>query len=370
MELDLDGETKTWEVSNQFINQETKNFIFNDVSLKNLAGHALLNSPITNRQPIFSESTKAEILKVATEVNRPAEEASMKIDADKATEFNPGQNGLAINLRELALNLVERSDKTTLPVLISYPKTALVDTNNLGIIELVGRGESNFAGSPANRRVNIRVGAEKYHGLIIKPGQEFSFNEFLGDVDAAHGFLPELVIKRDGLKPEFGGGLCQVSSTAFRAAMNSGLPIVERKNHSFAVQYYAPQGTDATIYPGSVDLRFLNNLKSHLLIQTRIVGNKLYFDFYGTKDDRLITFEGPSQYDRKPDGSLKAVWSRKVTLNGKTSEQVFRSNYVSPNLYKKESTVQSSTPNPESNQNPTPTPTPTPSPTLTPTPTS
>jgi vancomycin resistance protein YoaR len=80
-------------------------------------------------------------------------------------------------------------------------------------------------------------------GVIIKPGEEFSFNHYLGPVKAEQGFLPELVIKRTGTVPELGGGLCQVSSTTFRAAMNAGLPITQRKNHAYAVQYYSPQGT-------------------------------------------------------------------------------------------------------------------------------
>lgn len=181
--------------------------------------------------------------------------------------------------------------------------------------------------------------------MIIRPGEEFSFNKFLGDVDAEHGFLPELVIKRTGVVPEFGGGLCQVSSTTFRAAMNAGLPIVERRAHSFAVQYYAPQGSDATIYPGVTDLRFTNNLNSSLLVWTRIEGTRLFFDFYGTKDDRIVEFDGPVQYDKKTDGSMKATWTRRVKLNGTTTEQVFRSTYLPPALFHPEE--QATTPNPQ-----------------------
>jgi vancomycin resistance protein YoaR len=225
----------------------------------------------------------------------------------------------------------------------------LADTNNLGIKELVAVGESDFSGSPRNRRVNIGVGASRFQGLILKPGEEFSFNKFLGDVDGEHGFLPELVIKRSGLVPEFGGGLCQVSSTAFRAAMNAGVDITERRNHSFAVRYYAPQGTDATIYPGVTDFKFTNDLPSHLLIRTKIDGDKLYFEFYGTKDDRKITFDGPYQYDKKLDGSMKAVWTRWVEKNGQKTEEVFRSTYQPPALFQQ--TTQASTPNPDANQN-------------------
>jgi len=223
----------------------------------------------------------------------------------------------------------------------------LNQTNSLGINELVAVGESNFKGSHHNRIVNITVGAKTFDGIIIQPGAEFSFNDNLGEVDAAHGFLPELVIKADGVKPEYGGGLCQVSTTTFRAAMNAGLPITQRRNHSFAVAYYAPQGTDATIYPGALDLKFTNNLASPILIHTRIQDTKLYFEFYGTKDDRVVTFEGPVQYDKKPDGSMKATWTRHVTQNGQTTDQVFKSVYLPPALFHHEDTPTTTPPVPQ-----------------------
>jgi vancomycin resistance protein YoaR len=264
------------------------------------------------------------------------------------------------------------NSKMDLPVLVSYPQTTLADTNDLGIKELVAVGESDFTGSSGNRKTNITVGSSKYNGLILKPGEEFSFNKYLGDVDAKNGFKPEIVIKREGLVPEFGGGLCQVSSTAFRAAMNAGFPITARKNHAFAVRYYSPAGTDATIYSPTVDLKFVNDLSSHMLVRTRMEGTKLYYEYYGTKDDRQVVLEGPVHYDKKADGSLKAVWTKKVTKNGETVQQDFRSNYVSPNLYQKVATTQASTPNPVATPtpaNPTqeaPTPAPLPAPTPTP----
>jgi vancomycin resistance protein YoaR len=152
-------------------------------------------------------------------------------------------------------------------------------------------------------------------------------------------------MKKTGVVPEFGGGLCQVSSTTFRAAMNAGLPITARRNHSFAVQYYAPQGTDATIYPGVQDLKFQNNLQSPIVIRTKIDGRKLYFEFYGTKDDRTVAFDGPVQYDKQTNGALKATWTRHVTLNGETTTQTFNSTYQPPALFHKEE--QKATPNPE-----------------------
>ncbi|MCK4919362.1 MAG: VanW family protein, partial [Candidatus Pacebacteria bacterium] len=196
-------------------------------------------------------------------------------------------------------------------------------------------GESNFAGSPSNRRHNITVGAAKFQGVLIGPDDTFSFNTALGNVGPKEGYLPELVIKKGETIPEYGGGLCQVSTTTFRGAVLAGLEITERKNHAYPVQYYAPQGTDATIYPPHPDLQFKNNTPAYILIQTKIIGNKLYFDFYGSDDGREIKTKGPVIYDKKPDGSMKSVWTQQVYDENKELlfEKKFYSIYKSPNLY-------------------------------------
>lgn len=319
----------------------------NDFSLTEFVKRSFGSEDASQAAPLFDPLTLDSVEVLRQGVDQASESADLEITDGWAVNFVPGQNGQTLDLYQLGRLMADPSASRDLPVHVAAPKTSLASTNSLGITELLATGESDFTGSSKSRITNIKVGASKFNGLILKPGEEFSFNRYLGEIDAAHGFLPEMVIKREGVVPEFGGGLCQVSSTAFRAAMNAGLPITERRNHSFAVAYYAPQGTDATIYPGAADFRFINDLSSSLLIRTRVEGKKLYFDFYGTRDGRTVEFDGPRQYDRKPDGSMKAVWTRRVTKAGNTSEQVFRSNYVSPNLFKKETTVQTATPNPE-----------------------
>lgn len=306
----------------------------------------LLNSELPFVTLVDAE-TASQIENLGRKINQTAKDANLIVEQEKVLEFDPGQNGQSLDLFALYQLLIQSSDIEELPVFVSFPPTRLSQTNNLGVNELVATGESDFSGSPKNRIHNIKVGSQKFNGIIVKPQEEFSFNKFLGPVEAENGFLPELVIKKTGLVPELGGGLCQVSSTAFRAAMNAGVPITERRNHSFAVRYYAPQGTDATIYPGATDFRFINDLGSHLLIATRIEGNKLYFDFYGTKDDRQVAFDGPYQYDKKADGSMKAVWTRTVAYNGEEKKQTFRSTYLPPALFTK--TNEPSIPNPTSN---------------------
>jgi len=209
----------------------------------------------------------------------------------------------------------------------------LGQTNSLGIVGLVAHGESDFHGSSKSRIHNIAVGASKFDGRIIKPEEEFSFNTYLGAVTKETGFLPELVIKTTGTVPEVGGGLCQVSTTAFRAALFGGLPITARRNHSYAVKYYAPQGTDATIYPGVQDMKFINDTGHFILIHTYIDGTRLVFDFYGTPDGREIAIDGPYQYDFGAGGSMKARLTRVVSRGNASSTQAFVSKYVSKDLF-------------------------------------
>jgi vancomycin resistance protein YoaR len=273
-------------------------------------------------------------------INVPVVEPSLNIQDNRATEFTPPQNGQQLDTYKTAFEVLKilesGKDSVGLVVYETEPQVSLEQTNPLGISELIARGISGFKGSPNNRRHNIAVGVEKFKGVLIPQGQEFSFNKILGPVEAENGFLPELVIKKTGTVPEFGGGLCQVSSTTFRAAMQAGLPITQRKNHAYAVSYYSPQGTDATIYPGVVDLKFINDTPGAILVWPYYKDkNTLVFDFYGTKDGRQVTLQKPVITDRKPDGSMKAAWTRLIEKNGQISTSTFKSIYQSPDLFHK-----------------------------------
>ena len=182
-----------------------------------------------------------------------------------------------------------------LPVTELQPQITIEspELRDSGIIEVVAIGESNFAGSTPSRRHNISVGLSKFNGHLIPKGETFSFNEILGPVNRATGYKQELVILGEKTLPDYGGGLCQVSTTAYRGVWEQGFPITQRRNHSFAVQYYSPQGTDATIYPPNTDMKFTNDGPSDLLIQTHFDGDYAYFIYYGTKDDRTIELVGP-----------------------------------------------------------------------------
>ncbi len=185
-------------------------------------------------------------------------------------------------------------------------------------------------------------------------------------MEASEGFKPELVIKATGTVPELGGGLCQVSSTTFRAAMKAGLPITQRRNHSYAVQYYAPQGTDATIYPGVIDLKFTNDTPGSILIWPYFPDkDTLVFDFYGTTDNREVVLDDPVVFDRQASGAMKAYWTRTVIKNGISDKDTFNSVYQSPALFHREEQFVANPASPETTTPPGPNPgtiTPTPIP--------
>ena len=248
------------------------------------------------------------------------------------------------NIREVRIS----TKKTSAPLQILSP-----ELTELGIREILSTGISDFTNSTQNRIKNITIGAQKMDGILIEPDQIFSFNEHLGPVTGAEGYTRELIIRGNRAVPDWGGGLCQVSTTVFRGALLAGLPIVERAAHSYAVDYYEPFGSDATIYPGTHDFQFKNNSKHHILLHSFMENEKLYFTFLGTKDQRTVNFTEP-EYSRyiappkteqitstklapgrkrilnTPHYGFDAVWLRFVTQPGQEkSTDYFRSRYKS-----------------------------------------
>ena len=290
---------------------------------------------------ISNEALENFIEDLARKVNKDPVDAKFKVENGKVTAFSLSSPGLKLNkqksleqLKEylLAQNFSKSLELSTQKI---QPEISSDSQDNLGIDSLIGSGESNFAGSPKNRIYNIKVATNRFNGVLIKPGEEFSFVKILGEVDGEHGYLPELVIKHDKTEPEFGGGICQVSTTTFRAAINSGLEITARRNHAYPVSYYNPQGMDATVYVPRPDLRFINNTPGYILIETQIEGTKLIFNFYGTDDGRRVNIIGPKILSRESDGSMKTTFTQQVfDKNDKLiREDVFNSNYDSPNKY-------------------------------------
>lgn len=241
---------------------------------------------------------------IHADIDISPQDAVFVVEDNRVTEFTESHDGFIINddtlLEDLTRALGSENSEIAIASERTEPDITTAESNDLGIKEALGVGYSSYAGSPANRRANIRHGASKLNGLLIAPGETLSLLENLRPFTVADGYLPELVIKGDEIIPEIGGGLCQIGTTTFRAALDSGLVIAERRNHSLVVSYYndpanGNPGSDATIYDPAPDLKITNDTPAHVMLITTIdeATSELHFTFWGTSDGREAHYTPP-----------------------------------------------------------------------------
>lgn len=273
---------------------------------------------------------------VAAGVNIASEPARVITEGGRITGFATSRTGRAVRESELIAAIVDAitgraAGQPAVPLTIPVTASTLtpVGLENIeGVTELIGQATTPFTGSPRNRIANIKNGVKFLSGTIVRPGDEFSTLGTLGIIDNTSGYLPELVIKGDRTTPEFGGGLCQVSTTLFRAVLNAGLPVTARRNHSYRVGYYEKDGVgniigpglDATIYEPDVDFRFRNDTATPVLIIGSVVGDKVTFQLFGTKDGRTAQVQGPKLLTETPSGN--PVYIDEPTLPKGVTKQV------------------------------------------------
>ncbi len=285
----------------------------------------------------------------------------------RVTVFKPSKDGQEMDLLKLKLELSKKTaDIVTsqkeqaiifnIPLKVLKPKITTDKANNFGIKELIGRGSSLYQHSIPGRIFNVSLAASRLNGILVPPDTVFSFNDALGDVSSFTGYKQAYIIQNGKTVLGDGGGVCQVSTTLFRAILDAGLPIVERTAHSYRVAYYEQDslpGIDATVFSPTVDLKFKNDTGNYILIQAinDPVNLSLAFELYGAKDGRQVTMTRPvitSQTPAPPDlyqddptllkGQIKQVdfaasgakvyFTRKVTKNGKEIiSETFYSNY-------------------------------------------
>ena len=311
--LSLTYEDKTWEIIPEVLTTWLA-FKWDDASvfsavdrLPNLTNVAAKSSEIS--LGLHDQRVTDYLNTIAEEINIPVQEGKFYLNPEgKMIQFQESQTGLGLkaedSITQIEQNYITaRKYQVALVVDIAEPEVTNDNVAEMGIVELIGSGESNFSGSPRNRVHNIGVGSDALNGLLIKPDQEFSILKALGKTDGSAGYLPELVIKGRKLKAEYGGGLCQVATTMFRTAMGTGLPVTQRANHSFQVSYYADAngkpGKDATIYDPAPDLKFVNDTGHYILLRSRIEGSNLVYEMWGTNDGRQIEIGDISTYGYK-----------------------------------------------------------------------
>lgn len=304
--------------------------------------------------------------KIVKKVERPAQNPKFVFENGKVSEFQPALDGIKVDKDKFKetikqnINKLETSSDTSvgfdIPVVKTPSEIETGEVNNFGIKELIGRGTSTYYHSIPGRVHNVALATSRINGTLIKPGETFSFNTTLGDVSSFTGYQQAYIINEGKTILGDGGGVCQVSSTLFRAVLNSGLPINERQAHAYRVGYYeqgSSPGFDATVYSPSPDFKFTNDTDNYILIAaTADTKNySLLFELYGTKDGRVssvskpvitnVSSPPPDVYQDDPTmpiGTIKQIdykaWGAKVTFkyvvtkNGKEIiNKTFISNY-------------------------------------------
>lgn len=304
---------------------------------------------------------------LSEQIDVPAQDALFQFENGRVTAFKISHDGQAVNINETlkrfdaAVSSIPHAPVfhlvITLPVDVIKPAVTTDKVNSFGIKELIGKGYSEFAGSIPGRIHNVALAASRVHGVLIKPGETFSFDQAVGDISAATGYQSAYIIKEGHTVLGDGGGVCQVSTTLFRAALNAGLPIVERHAHAYRVHYYEEggfkAGLDATVFSPSVDLKIKNDTPGYILIQTKTdtTNLTLTFELFGTSDGRsaeiynqVVTGETPPPPDlyqddpTLPPGKVKQVdfsaWGAKASFkyrvtrgNEVLEDQTFVSNF-------------------------------------------
>ena len=267
---------------------------------------------------------------------------------------SPGEPGRGLDadqaLAAVSAALRGGPRQITLPLEPIPPPVTEQNLAALGISAQVGAGVSSFSNSEQYRITNIRAGARQMNGVLIPPGGSFSFNENLGEVTAERGFVEGYAIIDNRTQKEWGGGLCQVSTTVFRAAFFGGLPVSERHEHAFRIGWYEelgePPGLDAAIFTPYNDMRFTNDSGGWLLLESYVdlERQRLSMALYGAPSDRSVSYEqrviertpAPSEpvyvddpeqprgYTRKSDtarGGIKVEIYRTVTQGGRVIAQ-------------------------------------------------
>ena len=274
------------------------------------------------------EAVRPMIEKLAPAVERAVQNARFTFDDASAALVNiaPSTAGRSLNVDATldAIAAALNSDQRNVSLVVNTVEptvTTSATAQQLGITGLITEATTYFKGSTSARLTNVKVAAARFHGILVAPHATFSFNQYLGDVSTNDGFEEGLVIVGNRTIKGVGGGVCQVSTTAYQAALRAGFPIVERYPHGYRVSYYERgmgPGFDATVFSPYVDLKFVNDSDTYLLIETYFSQSAatLTFKFYGTSDGRQVAFttpvisdvvaHGPDIYEADPDNQVAA----------------------------------------------------------------
>ena len=195
----------------------------------------------------------------------------------------PSENGVdfKISIEEAkALVSGEKAEEYTIPLNITAPN---ITTNMIGTEALLSDYSTRYTGS-ANRTTNLILAANKINGTVLMPGETFSYNKIVGARTIAAGYREAPIYVSGKVVDGVGGGICQIATTLYNAAVYANLEITQRTNHQF-VPSYAPASRDATVVYGAIDFQFKNNRSYPIKIQCSVSGGIANFKIFGLRQE-------------------------------------------------------------------------------------
>jgi vancomycin resistance protein YoaR len=246
--------------------------------------------------------------RLAAQINRDPVDAVVGWNGERVVSVEQSVDGVRLDAAKLAEEVEGRffGDGGTITAPVTYIKPK-IDSGNLGalgITTLLGSGQSNYSGSNDGRATNVATGARLLNGTLIPPWGEFSFNGAIGLIDEEKGFVEAQVIDGENIGQDIGGGICQVSTTVFRAAYLAGMPITEWWPHRFRIGFYEydgwKPGLDASILQPTTDpatwadFKFENPSDSWMLVESWTDGVNVVVNIYGADLGYQVDTTGPT----------------------------------------------------------------------------
>ena len=285
-----------------------------EIKLKNMIINKILNKEDNNDKIIIpiidSEPEKIDIEKIYKEIYREPEDAYV---TKEPFEFHPHVDGidLEITIDEAKELLKEEKEQYKLPLKIIKPNVTNDLLGDEAFPDKLGAYSTNFSTANVNRSTNIRISVDKINNKVLMPGEEFSYNNAIGPTTPEAGYKPGAAYIGGKVVTDYGGGVCQTSSTLYNAALLSNLEITSRTSHYYQSDY-VPIGRDATVYAPSLDFKFKNNRDYPIKIKASVEGGTIYVSIIGVKQENdyeveiesFLTGYIPAKVEYENDSSL------------------------------------------------------------------
>jgi len=270
--------------------------------------HNLAHPPVfipPNNIGLNKEEIITQLQSLSKIIDKPMRPATIAY-VEGRLEKTDGQAGHKLDIEGTWSKIVSEHKKKQVAVVVKEVP-ALPGVEAITEIQsILGDYTTYYNSQDVPRTENVRLAAKSLNNHLIPPGQEFSFNDVVGERTEATGYLPAFIFAGQSVIKGDGGGICQDSSTLFQAVRQARLTIVERHNHSLPVAYVS-NGQDATVSYGILDFRFRNDTKGYLLISTRIGADWLRIRLFGLADDKHPVLLNPEGYP-----ALREDWDKEI----------------------------------------------------------